>query len=275
MVPLLYNEYNSSLRSDGIMTARLERILYKVSQQHAPILTPPGWNQTGDPINRIQKLARALAGYNITILVGELAPELLHQKDQYVQEWVRQYALMYHLLAQGLFPSFGKINAQYADDRLPPVIVFYGEATPIVSVLSGYITPYVAVRQATAASDLELRGLMTVILDELEAGDLPHAVYDAMLAQGVNILKQMLQSTLRHVSLTLFDKPIIETIQQTQRDTSPPKVLEARQLNYELEYLPEDNNPPTPTEEMFVVNVPLRQSSTRRPPVPNLPDQND
>ena len=260
------------------MTARLERILYKVSQQHAPVLTPPGWNQTGDPINRIQKLARALAGYNITILVGELAPELLHQKDRYVQDWVRQYAQMYNLLAQGLFPSFGKINAQYADDRLPPVIVFYGEATPIIGVLSGYITPYVAVRHGATASDLELRGLMTVILDELEAGDLPRAVYDAMLAQGVVILKQMLKTTVRHVSLTLFDKPIIETIQQTKRETSPPpppKVPETKQLNYELEYLPEDDNPPTPTEEMFVVNIPLRKSTTRRPPVPNLPDQDD
>lgn len=293
------------------MTARIERILFKLSQQHAPHLTPPGWEQRGDPIDRVQKLARKLASYDIVVLVGDLPNELVALKEIHIQDWIRGYAQLYNLLANGLFPSFGKLDAQYADNRMPPIVVLKGQSTPVMTVFAGCICPYMGLRQPARkqVTDLELRGLMDYVLGELEANDLPRAVYDSLRETGIELLRQMLASTVRHVSLTLFDKPeLLKMIQPPAPPTGdkqqvappaasawhempdrpappanlpPPPTAEPAaqqaQLKYELEYLPEDSKPPTPTQEMFVVNIPLTppKKGSRRPPVPDLPKDDE
>jgi len=265
------------------MLPRLERILYKLAYQHAPHLVPPGWSRTGDRITRIQTLARALASYDITVLVAEIPESLLSLKDLHIQDWLRNYAQMYNLLRESLFPSYGGINAQYADDRIPPVIVFKGAATPIITLFSGYITPYLTVRQDQTISDLEIRGLMDFILAELEAESLPRPQYKHLRETGAVILRQMLNSTVKHVSLTLFDKPVLDSIQPpslrqvTEKHVAPPptQLPEQKQLQFELEHLPSDEEPETPTEQMFVQDIPMNRPPGRRPPVPPLPSKRD
>lgn len=281
------------------MTARIERILFKLAQQHAPHLAPPGWDQIGDPIERVQKLARKLASYNLIILVGDLPAELVALREIHIQDWIRGYGQLYNLLAHGLFPSYARLNAYYADNRMPPVVVLDGQSTPVMTVFAGCICPYLGLRQPARqhVTDLELRGLMDYVLNELEASDLPRAVYEGLRETGVELLRQMLASTVKHVSLTLFDKPeLVRMIQPpappspvgtqpavSAPETPPPPVppkrspmAEQAKLQYELEYLPEDDKPPTPTREMFAVNIPLPpQSGKRRPPVPDLPGDQD
>ncbi len=263
------------------MISRLERILYKLAYQNAPHLVPPGWSRSGDPIERVQLLARKLATYNVTVLIGELEPQLLSLKELYIQDWLRSYGQMYTLLKDALFPSFGGISAQYADNRLPAVVVFRGEAAPVITMFSGYITPYLAVRQTSKVPELELRGFMDFILTELEAGNLSRPAYLHLQQNGVGILRQMLGATVRHVSLTSFDKPVIEALQPPsikQQSTPPPAYLpeeQERKLHYELEHLPEDDEPETPTEQMFLHDIPLTRTKQRRPPVPPLPGKKD
>jgi hypothetical protein len=269
------------------MTARIERILHKLALQHAPHLTPPNWEHQGDPIERIQTLARRLASYNIVTLVGDLPPELERMKELHIQDWLRGYGQMYALLAQGLFPSYTRLNAYYADDHLPPVAVLQGEAIPVMVALAGFIAPYVAARQTDKnVSDLELRGLMDIVLEELEGRDLPRHVYEGVRETGVTILRGMLRSTVRHISLTAFDKPILDTIQpplqlpREMRSAPPPppqSLPEEQLLRHELERLPDDDQPPTATQEMFIRGIPLnrRPANTRRPPVPDLPSDDD
>jgi hypothetical protein len=268
------------------MIARLERILHKLAQEHAAHLVPPGWEKSGEPAARIQRLARQLASYNLAVLVGELPAEVAGLKDVYIEDWARGYGQIYNLLAQGLFPSFSQVNAFYADDHLPPVIVLQGEAVPVTVIIAAYITPYLAVRQRQGkVSDLELRGLMDVVLDELEGGDLPRPVYEQMRENGVIILRQMLNAPVRHISLSPFDRPILDDIVPPPLPDAPsvppppPKpagqLPEQARLQHELERLPDDEAAQTPTERLFVNPIPLPERpkpSRRRPPVPDLPE---
>lgn len=280
-----------------LMLARLERILVKLAQQHAPQLTPPGWEQRGEQTTRIQTLARKLAKYNVCVLVGDVPKDIMPMRDMHIQDWVRNYGQMYNLLSQALYPSLARITAHYADDRLPAVIVLNGDANPIMNVFSGTLNPYLAIRQPLQhqVTDLELRGLITYLLDELEARDLKHADYEALRENSVVLLKQMLRATVRHISLTSFDRPILDTIQpppppptipanddsqQTQTIPKAPDLVpdqSRKQIRHDLETLPDDDAPVTPTEQMFISKIPIPRATGkwRRPPVRKLPDDRD
>ena len=271
---------------------RLERILEKLVKKHAPHIMQPGWNQGKDEITALQFLARKLADNGVLILVFKIPQNIQAAKDVYVSDYINLYSRLYNTLVRSLFPSLIHLEAHYADDRLPPVIVLNGDATPIFAVLAGYITPYLAIRQPTGViNDLELIGLMDAVLSELEARDLPSAVYHEVRANAVEILKQLLGAQVEHISLTAFDKPILNAkdliVPVQKRNTGmlqppppPPPSLpqQQAQIKHDLETLPEDDQPQTPTERMFRVDVPIRDShhdTKRKPPVPPLPFKKD
>jgi hypothetical protein len=269
------------------MPARLERILEKLAQQRAPHLIPPGWKMGGSSVERIRTLARKLAAYDVLVMVVDVPQELDSVSDAHLQEWVRGYARFYQLLVQGLFPSLQKLSAYYADKGNPPAIVLDGESTPVMEMFAGYIIPYVAAHQSQKkdVSELELRGLMDFVLNELEARNLPPSIYEQMRQNGVELIKKLLQSPIRQISLTAFDKPIFEVSAPPPIISKPPpgklpgtgevKLPEAGELTYELERLPDDDQPQTPTEQMFINKIPLRVrgNTGRLPPLPPLLNQ--
>ncbi|HRF94808.1 MAG TPA: hypothetical protein PLZ51_06435 [Aggregatilineales bacterium] len=269
---------------------RFERILYKLAQRHAPHLTPAGWNQAGDKLERVQKLARDLARYSVLVMVGNVAqPKAI---DVQVTQWVNLHAQFYGLLARTLFPTFSNIQAQYADSLTPPVVVMMGDASPVLNGMAGIVLPYLAMRQpkATDVSDGELLGLMDILLKDLEAGDLPSAVYTDIQHQCAVLLRQLLKGSVTHVMLTLFDKPVLEMITPEKPKDIPlkptllPKTGRLNPLYGEpptstgdtkpapdLTHLPDDNVPNTPTEQMFVKDIFLDKSRKRVLPLPDLP----
>ncbi len=256
------------------MTARIRRILEKLTTEHAPSITPNGWAALpGDSISKVQHVARELAKYDLMVIAGILPDDIAHLPDIHIPDWVRGYQQMYALLSKSLFPSMASFTATYADQRMPPVIVMHCKATPVACVMSGFINPYVSVRQHRPASQLEMHGLMNVVLMELEAGDLPRATFDQLLGDGVKLLRQMLRSTVHHISLTTFDRPILDVLPVAKN--AKPKVPEQKQIEHELEFLPEDDQETTATHEMFVrpVNIDTQSGGTteRLPPVPGLP----
>jgi hypothetical protein len=268
------------------MSARLERILVKLARQHAPHLALPQRDEQMTEAEHLQRLARALNAYSLLVLAGDLPPEVFKAREMYIHEWITAYGQFYNLLAHALFPSFSRIQAYYADDHLPPVVVIQGEATPVIHAMAGFVVPYLAIRQQSeSVSDLELRGLMNIVLEELEGGDLSPAVVTYLVDQGVGILKTLLAAKVQHVALTAFERPILSEleIRVPAAAAPPPEAIperpgalpEQQALTYALEQLPEDeNDPPTPTEEMFSVDIPLGfgPKSPRRPPVPPLPE---
>lgn len=201
---------------------RFEQILYKLAQQHARHLTPPGWNQTGDPVERLQTLARKLASYNVLVVVGEVPDDVGQLRELHINDWTQGYGQFYHLLAGVLFPSFNNVNAYYADDDDPPAIIMNGDSTPVMVVLAGYVAPYMAARQPhhQTVSDNELMRLMDFLITELEGNDLPANAHEHLRMTGVQVLRQMLRSSIRHMSLTAFDGPILDML-QTPRPPPP------------------------------------------------------
>ncbi|GAB4340412.1 MAG: hypothetical protein Kow00117_20900 [Phototrophicales bacterium] len=273
---------------------RLKRILEKLVTSQAPHIMQPGWDKGKDEISALQFLARKLADHGV--LVMKIPASIQAAAEVYVQDTVNLYARLYRILSQSLFPSLSKLNIYYADDRTPPVVVMIGDATPIFSVMAGYVVPYLAIRQATGViNELELIGLMDVVLGELEASDLPQMVYREVRANAVDVLKSLLGAQVEHVSLTSFDKPILNTkdliVPLQKRQTGrlkppppPPPSLPQQQakIKYDLETLPEDNQPQTPTERMFRTDIKLPRGEQnnsnrggRKPPVPPLPFKDD
>lgn len=268
---------------------RLERILYKLAQRHAPHLTPAGWSQQADKLGRVQKLARDLARYGVLTMLGNLAaPKAIEVQ---VEGWVNLHAQFYSLLARTLFPTFSNIQAQYADKLTPPVVVLIGDASPVLNVMAGVVLPYLAMRQPHVGevTDAELHKLMDLVLKDLEAGDLLPAIYDDLQHQCVDLIRQLLKGTVTHVMLTLFDKPVLEHIVTEKPKEIPikPTLLpKTGRLNplygelqkedkpksgFELEQLPNDQTDHAPTREMFINDIFIDKSRKRVLPLPDLP----
>lgn len=262
------------------MMPRIERILIKLAQQHAPHLLSAKLLNLPDVISRCQELARGLTSNGILVLVGDFSALPLDEQNRTVQEWVRLHGQMYNLLSLKLFPTYSRIAAFYADTHtLPvPVVVFDGDATPVIQTITGYIVPYLALRQSQHPhSELEIRGLMVTVLEELEAQDVPRTVYQQMLESGVALVIALIGLPMRHLALTGFSKPILNTPPAASSNPNPPpppgKLPEQdHKLTYQLDMLPHEALPNTATEDMFKVELPLpkRGAGGLRPPVPPL-----
>lgn len=275
------------------MDQRLDKILTRLAQRHAPELLrqlPAG------KAERLPILARRLASYNLLVLLGEVAqPVTSPDTIMRVQTWADGYIRLYSLLAHHLFPSFSHISAQYADDKLPVVIVIKGAATPLMHVLAGFVSPFIEQRQAQrTVSEVELLGLMDTLLDELEASDLPREDYKSVRADGVAILKDMLRSPVRQLSLTPFDRPLFSDLPQPPAPSLPSTLPEAQNLPAPPPRQEDvgDGFKPSPTqpeesaaededEPLFDTSIPIffsrkpREAKPSRPAIFNLPDDEE
>lgn len=259
------------------MNERLESALIAVARRSAPSLVPSAWRQPGDYSRPLSELAGALASNNVLVLIGDLAPELAHQAAVHFKDWADSYVQLYTQLCETLFPSFTQVNAYYADQEWPPVVVVYGAATPMIVALAEYVAPYVVARQRQTPSDVEMRGLIDTVLDELEAGDLPRDEYRRLRDEGVALLKQLLATQVRQLPLT--PSAISIASEETVAAPPPPMTLPADtspSVALPPNTLPEDV-PSEPIAKFQTGDVPIffevdRRATKRRPPVPDLPE---
>lgn len=265
------------------MNERLERALISIARRSAPSLVPSGWRQSGDYPRPLSELAGALAAHNVLVLIGDLPPELSHQAAVHYKDWADRYVQLYTLLCEALFPSFARVSAYYADQDWPPVVVVYGAATPAIVALAEYIAPYVVARQYKQPSDVEMRGLIDTVLDELEAGDLPRERYRALRDEGVAVLRQLLSTQVRQLPLTppalamdFAEQPLGETTVAIQPPSLPPDLPETPPPPGSL---PEETplEAAEPAGRFNPGDIPIffdvnRRPEKRRPPVPDLPD---
>ncbi len=223
-----------------IDTARLETNLIHVARRYAPTLIPAGWQKPGDYSGALPDLARALATYNVLILTGDVPATA-------VKAWTDGYSDFYALLAGALFPSYTRVSAFYLDQAAPPLVALYGEATPVITVLAGFVAPYVVARQGTRPSEVEVLGMMDMILEELEATDLPRGDYRRLRDSGAAYLRALLELTGRQFPLTPAARPIF-----AEMTTAPANV-------------PAQPAPPPPAD--------LPETATT-PPIPDsMPEQ--
>ncbi len=242
------------------LETRLDAALNRLARQYAPQAIP-----ANGPPRALGDLAATLAGHNLLVMIGIPPSEDVAAA---VNRWVESYVNLYDLFTRRLFPSFTKVKAFYADDEQPPIVVVQGAATPVLVVLARYVAPYVAARQADAPSDLELFGLTDLLLEALEAGDLPRDEYRNLRDDGTAQLRRILASSVRQRPLAPTHPQLTATfalaasegfVPEADAPTAPPPTS-----------LPE-----TPTESPFGPSIPIfferRPRGKRKPPVPPLP----
>jgi hypothetical protein len=283
--------------------ARLEAILVRLARRYAPTLAPLNWHRPSDYRGKLSEFASALAGHNVLVMAGSLPPVHAAESAPLVTQWVEGYVRLYDLLTAALFPSFNQINANYADAEQPPIVFLYGSATPVVSALAGFITPYVASRQSKlSVTDFELLGLMEIALDELEAGDLPREQYRLLREECAAQLRRMLSAEVRQLRLTEPKRALSEAFKL--EDTGASQTMIIVDLAHEPAYPPEadpptmpfvppemDIMPPPPPDKLpeedalpnpaqdnpFGATIPIfferkPHDTQRRPPIPPIPD---
>lgn len=253
----------------------------RLARRYAAPLAFPGWEQPGDYVGRLPDLATALAEYNLLVLAGDIDAE-----DQ-ITGWVEGYVRLYDTLCQALFPSYATIQAYYADDGQPPVVVLNGEAAPVLMMLAGYIAPFVVSRRGVNVSDFELRGLIDLVLDDLEAHDLERGELRRLRDEAIDRLRQLLASPVRQLHLTAPVAALARSfdVGATPVDPmSPPEAIPnvpvvpspGVQPSAPPDMLPEEDALAEDESRPFSATIPIfyeqRPPPRRRPPVPDLPE---
>jgi hypothetical protein len=253
------------------MKERLESTLIAVARRYAPSLVPANWARSGDYPRPLPELAGDLARYNVLVLMGDVPIPHTNEATVQVKLWADTYAALYRLIASELFPSYADCKLHYADREWPPIVVLYGQATPLILKLSGYVAPFVTARQGThPVSDVELRGLADLVLDELEAADLPRGEYRHLRDQIASLVRDLLTLPVRQMPVTPAEKPIFGLTASLDLKT-----------NGAGESPPEDEEPPQPSSEQTNdTDVPMfferRPRGTKPlPPPPDIPDDED
>ncbi len=193
------------------MDQRDENVLVTLTERYAPSLLSM-WDRRGTFDDRLPRLARGLASYNILVLMADEPYSLqnIHQNmGTLIQEWANHYAEFYRRLCQDLFPSFNQVSVHGTDNRWPIIVYLQGTATPVIQRMAGFIAPYIVERQfSPTISEVELMGLMDMVLDELEAGNLPRDAYKQLRNDCIEIIKQMLETPVQQLPVTEFDREI-------------------------------------------------------------------
>jgi hypothetical protein len=277
-----------------ITNQRLERILLKLAQQYAPDVLKPGWEEKP---NALKQLARALADERLLVIMGNCPAHLNGERDQHIQNWVNAHARFHNLLAQTLFPNYSALEARFADEYAPTVVVIEAQITPMVEAMAGYLIPFIASRQTyTRVPDHEVETVMEAIMARMAANDLSRPIYDVMVRDGMSIIRRLLQIPVQQIALTDFDTRLFAevpkprtmpkptgsldpaVVQRAQAQASAPPqavaqpAIQEQPIRQELkiEDLEEvEKSRLTPTDRMFVRPVSL--TFERTPPVPPLP----
>lgn len=217
--------HNNRINKSNPAITRLETVLKMLVKQVTGRLDVPEESFN----DRVEQLALRLAGEGVIVLVGDLHPDNRGRRDQHLQKWVNAYAELYYLLNVGLFDITDEPTAYVADNKYPLIVVFEARTLVVIRVLTGLIIPYIALRQADGkTSRAELRGMIEMMLEELEASTLPYEKYTHIRDRGINLLDTLLKSEIRQVSLTNFSRQFLidmGTSQTTVEDTPRPDSL--------------------------------------------------
>jgi hypothetical protein len=195
--------------------ARLERIILSLVKQHTPQLLGSTTSLGNTREERLERLCRRLANEGILLIACEVIGMSGNPALVQTQNWVSGIARMYSVLARRLFPSYSRLDMQYIDNELPAVVIASGDSNILMQKMAGFVLPYLAARQTQVASEAELRGLIDILFDELEAGDLPRTDQQTLRAECVLLLQRLLSSPVRLLALRTFDRPIFFGVTDT------------------------------------------------------------
>jgi hypothetical protein len=260
------------------MDSRLNGILTTLAQQYAfPILQTAPLDES-----RFTYLANGLAGYGLLVLVSEV-PE--NSYDLLVRAWVDNYHKLYGMLTANIFPSFSGVNLGLADNLRPPVAILQGESTAVIQMLAGYVVPYVAMRQkGRSVSEAEIRGLMTYILDDLQADDIGTEKYNSIMREGTRLISQLITMPMQQYALSSMRKPLFQQVhiqpqqppmQQKPQPAPPSSLPETGKKAEDAKKSTQEVKVAASTTTMPIWFNGRRGNTGRMPPVPLLPVEDE
>jgi hypothetical protein len=203
---------------------RLERIILSLVKQYAPQLLGSTSSLGSKREERLERLCRRLANEGVLVLACEVMGMAGNPALIQTQNWVSSVARMHSVLARRLFPTYARLDIQYVDNEMPAVVVATGDSNILMQKMAGFVLPYLAARHMQVASEAELRGLIDILFDELEAGDLPRTDQQTLRAECVLLLQRLLSSPVRLLALRTFDRPIFFGVQDTPTNGMQPIV---------------------------------------------------
>lgn len=262
---------------------RLESALIGAAARYAPSLVPAGWAAPGDYAritrshNPLVSLADRLAAEGTLTLLSTLPTDRAREAGAIYQAWASHYTQLYSLLAAALFPSYRDVQALFADQAFPPIVLIVGSAVPVTLALAAYVVPFTAAHRTwnRQASDVELRGLLDLMLDDLEADDLPRDRYRALRDEGAALVRAILSTPVIPLPLTTPAPTIRAESASMNAATIPSTPPTGAPLPPNL---PEqDAARPSPVPPIFfdASNAADRGKERQRPPVPDLPPRRD
>jgi hypothetical protein len=263
--------------------SRLERALIGAAARYAPSLVPAGWAAPGDYArltrsrDPLAALADGLAAEGTLPLLSTLPTDRAREAGAIYQAWASHYTQLYSVLAAALFPSYRDVQALFADQAFPPIVLIVGGAVPVTLALAAYAAPFTAARrmQNRPASEVELRGLLDLMLDDLEADDLPRDRYRALRDEGAALIKAILNEPVIPLALTTPAPAIraeIASMNATAPLSTPPASTPPPPS------LPEQDaarSSPVPPIFFDAGSAADRRTNRQRPPVPDLPPRRD
>lgn len=209
------------------MNTRLNSILTTLANQYAFHILHDA--PSGE--DRLAYLADGLANHGILVIIADI-PD--NNYNFLLRSWINDYRNLYTLIAQHLFPSFQGMNLGTADRMRPPIVVLQGGCGAIVQALAGYIVPYVNLRQQTgSASEAEIRGLMTYVLDDLD-DELNRNTYNYLWRKCAQIIHHLMSLPIHQYALTSMKKPLFQ-----QTHIQPQSLPKRRPLPMPPSTLPE------------------------------------
>ncbi|MBK8024919.1 MAG: hypothetical protein IPK19_26750 [Chloroflexi bacterium] len=247
-----------------IEPARLESALIAVARRYAPALVPAGWMGPGDYPFGLANLARRLSDQGALVMAAEVRADV-PDAAMVVKDWADTYIRLYNHLCATLFPSFMQIGAAYVDQAEPPIAVLSGECAPVMAAMGGYIAPYVASRGGARPSDMELRGVIDVMLEALEAVDLPREAYVRLRDEAASIVRRLLDVPIRQWQVTPAARGIVGA------SLAEPLGSDAAAESAPPPGLPESPMPPTMPTGMPEAPGELARTPPAPPSLPETP----
>lgn len=266
--------------------ARLEIALIAAARRHAPALVPAGWAHAGDYRAPLSMLAGELARHHLLATTG-VSDNQDGLAGMRYNDWAGLYSALYTRISAVLFPSYPEVNAFYADEQVPPILLVHGQVMPVIDAIARYIVPFVAAKQGAHVADMELLGLIDKVLLALEGDDLVRAAYRGLQGECAAIVRGLLDCGVRQHSLVPpADELGLITLPTDLPASAPPppppppppaELPETGQLTALPDLppsLPEDDPLPFRAGDVPIFFSPKRtaEGQKRRPPVPDLPE---
>lgn len=258
--------------------ARLEFALIAAARRYAPALIPPAWAGPGT-LGDLAAFASRLADEG-TLILG--AQPTTADDPTAVKTWGEAYSALALRVCQALFPSFVGVSVVAVDAASPPIAAFSAVCPPAIAAIGAIIAPYAAARAGTHPSDLEVRGVVELLLEALEAGDLPREAYASLREECAAMLRRLLAVPVRTIAIAKPARAIAASVGAMPAPSAPAAPLTSMPPSMPPANLPETPAPPpglpesapAPAPAFRADAVPIFFDPARRPddgPPPAVP----